>query len=138
TLPSLAREVNEPGTHPGSNPHASPFTPTASTTEAPPTPIQNPSALEDSPTGARVGSDLTRRQKTGQYKQILGERFIDGSRQYLVSRYTDNRSGEIFTPLWISENDCSYDILRGYRKSTPTLADPVPHRYNLRKSRNAQ
>jgi len=72
--------------------------------------------------------------KPGDFKEIIDERFNNGTREFLVTRMEDKSTGEPFPPRWIPDAECGLQLLRDYRKNHP-LTNVRETRYNLRRSK---
>src|SRR6266516_2088065 len=72
--------------------------------------------------------------KPGDFKEIIDERFNNGTREFLVTRMEDKSTGEPFPPRWIPDAQCGLQLLRDYRKNHP-LTNVRETRYNLRRSK---
>ena len=76
---------------------------------------------------------LTLRQtRYGQPKEILKERFLNGHRQFLISRFHNTETGERFNPIWVNEAQCPFHLRQGYEMIHRPVFNGETHRYNLR------
>ena len=81
------------------------------------------------PGDAHVNS---KHDQSGEFKEILDDRYDHGTREYLVNKFSNKLSGEIFRPEWISDARCPIELLRNYRRKDSPVPQVREKRYDLR------
>jgi len=76
------------------------------------------SDLKDLPTPQmKISNQNIKQKRCGQFRQVLDERYNKGNLVFLVSKYGNSVSGELFRPQWILAEFCPPDLLQEYRGS---------------------
>ncbi len=75
---------------------------------------------------------LSTPEPPGQLKEIIDERFNQGDREFLISRFSDPDTGAPSRPLWVKGKDVPLDLLRKYHSEQIKPVAPRERRAGLR------